>query len=104
MNYSLIAHPFQKFWRPFATESQKINYFGGIFIEIHSPGNLPALVWFRSGEKPRTSSPKIQCGMRFVRLPTTLEPATNGLGVMSDLVLLIAVAPPSGRLGRDLVT
>jgi len=29
----------------------------------------------------------------------TLEPATNGLGIMSNFVLLIAVASPSGPLG-----
>ncbi|KAI2664647.1 FK506-binding protein 15 [Labeo rohita] len=33
----------------------------------------------------------------------TLEPAADGLGVMGDFVLLITVAPPSGRLGRALL-
>ncbi len=33
----------------------------------------------------------------------TVEPATEGLGIMSNFVRLIAVAPPSGRLGRVLV-
>ena len=40
-----------------ANQRTKFNFFL-IIIDLESPQNITAVVWFRSGEKPRTSSQK----------------------------------------------
>ncbi len=49
---------FKPFYAPFANVSWNFNFFS-IIIDNHLPENISAVVWFWSGEKPRTSSPKV---------------------------------------------
>ncbi len=122
-----MTPPLSNVLAPLCDGESKVQLFL-IIINIHSPENLSALVWFRLGEKPRTSRTSSQkyvfqkmrntqefriieselCVLsgvsQWFQRHKTLAPVTDGLGVMSDLVLLIAVVPPSGRLGRALFT
>ncbi len=52
-----MALDFQTFRGPIAILSGNINFFS-IIIDIHFPENISAVVWIRSGKKPRTSSQK----------------------------------------------
>ncbi len=52
-----LALDFRTFWGPIAKLSRNFNFFL-IIIDIHFPENISAVVSFRSGEKPRTSSQK----------------------------------------------
>ncbi len=52
-----LALDFRRFWGPIAKLSRNFNFFL-IIIDIHFPANISAVVSFRSGEKPRTSSQK----------------------------------------------
>ncbi len=52
-----MALDFRTFWGPIAILSGIVNFFS-IIIDIHFPENISAVVWIRSGKKPRTSSQK----------------------------------------------
>ncbi len=52
-----MALDFRTFWGPIAILSGNVNFFS-IIIDIHFPENISAVVWIRSGKKPRTSSQK----------------------------------------------
>ncbi len=52
-----MALDFRTFWGPIAILSGNVNFFS-IIINIHFPENISAVVWIRSGKKPRTSSQK----------------------------------------------
>ncbi len=52
-----LAPPFSNILRPFANLRWNLNFFS-IIIHIHLTENISAVVWFRSGKKPRTSSQK----------------------------------------------
>ena len=43
--------------RPLATENRKFQFFS-IIIDLQTPKNISALVWFRSDKKPGTSLQK----------------------------------------------
>ncbi len=44
-------------WRTVSRENRNF-YFFSIIIDTQCPESISAVVWFRSGEKPRTSSQK----------------------------------------------
>ncbi len=89
---------------------------------ILSLENLSALVWFQLGKKniglahksrflksskyPKISwsNPRHVFFLSWAKDSNEREPVTNGLGVMSNFVLLIAVVPLLGWLGQVLVT
>ncbi len=89
--------PFQTFGVPlwlFKSKFQFDNYWYSFSRESFCTGLVPI------GPKPRTSLQKVYFSThpKYLKILWLIS-----LGFMSDFVLLIALAPPSGRLGRALV-
>ncbi len=57
ISHSQIDLPLSNVFLSLYKRELKLQLFS-IFIDIHFPENISAVVWFRSGEKPRTSSQK----------------------------------------------
>ncbi len=73
-----MALDFRTFWGPIAILSGNVNFFS-IIIDIHFPENISAVVWIRSGKKPRTSSQsRFRISLKFAKKRGPVDPKSQG--------------------------